>query len=236
MQMDRRSFLTGIAALAGGAAVENAIPFWRKWFFPKKVTPVNVWRIKYIVPSMSDYVFQNEPLLWKVSKPGFMMLESTSMGRGWFRGWLYDQYLKSTSLRVSDDQLDGLTQRTEVGAHFSEVGRWPQWAGKFVQDSDCDPSRLYCLPASRPESKIVACPVEGIRPVKISAALVQEATESDLLPQPFRRERLVAGRSLRDAVQGFVWPIARSVQDALDELEDGVSAIVSACNGESLQP
>ena len=35
--MNRRSFLSGLAALVGGVAIEQAIPFGRVWSFPKNI-------------------------------------------------------------------------------------------------------------------------------------------------------------------------------------------------------
>jgi len=38
--MNRRSFLTGIGALVGGIALEQAIPFNRVWSFPREIVVV----------------------------------------------------------------------------------------------------------------------------------------------------------------------------------------------------
>lgn len=51
--IQRRNFLTGLAVLVSGIALEQAIPFNRVWSFPKEIR---------VVPRLTDDVFANTPL------------------------------------------------------------------------------------------------------------------------------------------------------------------------------
>lgn len=46
--MERRGFLKGLAALVGGIALEQAVPFGRVWSFPKEIKRLNFSRDAFL--------------------------------------------------------------------------------------------------------------------------------------------------------------------------------------------
>jgi len=64
--MNRRSFLTGLAALVGGIALEEAIPFNRVWSFPSKIVyPGDFGRLATIYYSEESLQSLTKSLIFK---------------------------------------------------------------------------------------------------------------------------------------------------------------------------
>ena len=188
--MNRRTFITGLMAAAGGAAVERTFPF-RTWFLPKVIKP----RVSYFVPPLSDEVFRTSPL---------MIMESTARGR---EGFFYQQYM--------EQEMDARTK----AIHISEVGRWPVVLDSDCDPSRFY-LRPYLLDRMEwieesSGSSIVLCPSSGIIPVEIATELVQAVSKYRMQERPVRPSPIRRPRSLRSVVREFVAPIERSVREAL---------------------
>jgi len=66
--MNRRSFLSGLAALVGGIALEEAIPFGRVWSFPKNIViPKSKVSVTQVLGMMHEKIRPNLPLLYPMN-------------------------------------------------------------------------------------------------------------------------------------------------------------------------
>lgn len=73
--LSRRGFLSGLGALVGGIAIEQAIPFGRVWSFPKEVKCLNA---VTTVPHMATMYYDKMALSRLVENFGFAKVEEST--------------------------------------------------------------------------------------------------------------------------------------------------------------